>query len=195
MIAYLDGTITYKSPTHVHLDVNGVGYGLNVSIHTYSKIEDTDKVRLYTHIYIRDDTHTMVLYGFSTLEEKELFLMLTSVSGVGMNTARVILSSLQPMEVKSAISSGDSLTFKRIKGIGTKTAERVILDLRDKVSRLSISGELENINQILVKTDEAIAALQSLGFQKNQAEKAVMAVAGTEMSLEDILKAALKLLT
>ena len=195
MIAYLDGKLTYKSPTHVHLDVNGVGYGLNISLHTYSQIEDADKVRLYTHIYIREDTHTMVLYGFSSMEEKELFLLLTSVSGVGMNTARVILSSLQPIEVKSAISTGDSSTFKRIKGIGTKTAERVILDLRDKISRLSTSEEIVNTNQIPLKTDEAIAALQSLGFQKNQAQRAVIAVAKTEMNLEAILKAALKLLT
>ncbi len=195
MIAYLEGTITYKSPTNIHLDVNGVGYDLKISLNTFSKIEDVDETRLYTHLYIREDTHTMVLYGFHSREEKELFLLLTSVSGIGMNTARIILSSLEPLEVKSAIASGDSATFKRIKGIGSKTAERLILDLRDKVARLASPGEYENMSQPLLMNEEAVSALQSLGFAKNQAGKAVLSVLKPEMKLEDIVKDALKLLS
>lgn len=195
MLAYIEGKITYKTPTRIYLDVNGVAYDLNISLYTFGEIENVDKAKLYTHLYMREDTHTILLYGFSTLEEKDLFLLLTSVSGIGMNTARIILSSLSPGEVRAAIASGDAASFKRIKGIGTKTAERVILDLKDKVARSATDEELKAAVKMGTGNDEAVAALVSLGFQKAKAEKAVNTVAKTDSKLEDIIKAALKLLT
>ena len=195
MFAYLEGKITHKSPTNVHLDVNGVGYNLNISLTTFSAIENKEEAKLYTHLYIREDIHTMLLYGFHSVAEKDLFLLLTSVSGVGMNTARLILSSLNPLDVRSAISSGDSSTFKRIKGIGSKTADRLILDLKDRVTRLSTDEELKNAVILSSSNEEAVSALISLGFQKVKAEKAVVAVAKSDSKLEDIVKDALKLLT
>ena len=195
MIAYVEGKITYKSPTNIHLDVNGVAYDLNISLFTYSKIENLDSAKLYTYLYIREDIHTMLLYGFHSLEEKDLFLLLTSVSGIGMNTARIILSSMAPLEVRASIASGDSAAFKRIKGIGTKTAERLILDLRDKITKLADGSELQPVAISSNQNTEAVAALVSLGFQKSKAEKAVQTVSKGDMKLEDIVKGALKLLT
>ena len=196
MLAYIEGKITHKTPTKVFVDVNGVAYDINISLHTFGQIEDQDNAKLYTHLYMREDTHTILLYGFSTLEEKDLFLLLTSVSGIGMNTARIILSSLSPGEVRAAIASSDAASFKRIKGIGTKTAERVILDLKDKVTRAASEEELKAAAiQKTFGNEEAVAALVSLGFQKAKAEKAVNTVAKADSKLEDIIKAALKLLT
>lgn len=197
MFAYLSGKITHRSPTSIHLDVNGVGYDINISLNTYSEIEDKDEAKLYTHLYMREDIHTILLYGFHSMVEKDLFLMLTSVSGIGMNTARIILSSLQPLEVKAAIASGDANTFKKVKGIGGKTADRLILDLKDKITRLASDEELKAITKApsLSSNDEAVSALVSLGFQKAKAEKAVSSVASADSKLEDVVKDALKLLT
>jgi len=198
MFAYLSGKITHSTPTAVHLDVNGVGYDINISLNTYSEIEGKDEVKLYTHLYMREDIHTILLYGFHSMAEKELFLMLTSVSGIGMNTARIILSSLKPIEVKAAIASGDSATFKKVKGIGGKTADRLILDLKDKITRLATEDELKQITQVpntAVANEEAVAALVSLGFQKAKAEKAVNTVSSPGAKLEDVVKMALKMLT
>lgn len=197
MFAYLSGKITRRSPTAIHLDVNGVGYEINISLNTFSEIENKDDVKLYTHLYMREDIHTILLYGFYTLVEKDLFLLLTSVSGIGMNTARIILSSLHPIEVKAAIASGDANTFKKVKGIGGKTADRLILDLKDKITRLATDDELKEMAKAPVSTsnNEAVAALVSLGFQKAKAEKAVASVVVEGDKLEDVVKAALKLLT
>jgi len=195
MFAYLQGKLIHKSPTNVHIDVNGVGYEVNISLTTFSAIENLDETKLFTHLYIREDIHTMLLYGFHTLAEKELFLMLTSVSGIGMNTARIILSSLNPGEVRAAIASSDAATFKRVKGIGAKTAERLILDLKDKVTRLASEEELKAAVFVTSSNEEAVSALVSLGFQKVKAEKAVSAVVKGDSKLEDIVKDALKLLT
>jgi Holliday junction DNA helicase RuvA len=197
MFAYLSGKITHRSPTAIHLDVNGVGYEINISLNTFSEIENKDDVKLYTHLYMREDIHTILLYGFYTLVEKDLFLLLTSVSGIGMNTARIILSSLHPIEVKAAIASGDANTFKKVKGIGGKTADRLILDLKDKITRLATDDELKEMAKAPVSTssNEAVAALVSLGFQKAKAEKAVASAVVEGDKLEDVVKAALKLLT
>ena len=197
MFAYLSGKITHRSPTAIHLDVKGVGYEINISLNTFSEIENKDDVKLYTHLYMREDIHTILLYGFYTLVEKDLFLLLTSVSGIGMNTARIILSSLHPIEVKAAIASGDANTFKKVKGIGGKTADRLILDLKDKITRLATDDELKEMAKAPVSTtnNEAVAALVSLGFQKAKAEKAVASVVVEGDKLEDVVKAALKLLT
>ena len=198
MFAYLSGRITHRTPTLIHLDVNGVGYDVNISLNTFTEIESKDEVKLYTHLYMREDIHTILLYGFYTMVEKDLFLLLTSVSGIGMNTARIILSSLHPLEVKAAIASGDAATFKRVKGIGGKTADRLILDLKDKITRLATAEELEQIKTIpssASSNEEAVAALVSLGFQKAKAENAVSSVSSPGSKLEEVVKAALKLLT
>ena len=195
MFAYLQGKLIHKSPTNVHLDVNGVGYDINISLTTFSAIENLEEAKLYTHLYIREDIHTMLLYGFYTLAEKELFLLLTSVSGIGMNTARIILSSLNPLEVRTAIASSDSATFKRVKGIGAKTSDRLILDLKDKVTRLASDEEIKAAVHLSSSNEEAVSALVSLGFQKVKAEKAVSAVMKGDSKLEDLVKDALKLLT
>ncbi len=197
MFAYLSGKITHRTPTAIHLDVNGVGYDIQISLNTYSEIESKDEVKLFTHLYMREDIHTILLYGFCTMVEKDLFLMLTSVSGIGMNTARIILSSLHPMEVKAAIASGDANTFKKVKGIGGKTADRLILDLKDKITRLATDEELKEISKTPIgsSSEEAISALVSLGFQKAKAEKAVSSVSSPGAKLEDLVKDALKLLT
>ncbi len=197
MFAYLFGKITHRSPTGIHLDINGVGYDINISLNTFTEIGDKEEVKLYTHLYMREDLHTILLYGFYTLMEKNLFLLLTSVSGIGMNTARIILSSLHPIEVKAAIVAKDADTFKKVKGIGGKTADRLILDLKDKISRLATDEELKQIVKMpsFSPNEEAISALVSLGFQKAKAEKAVSNVASPDAKLEDVVKGALKLLT
>lgn len=195
MFAYLQGKITHKTPTSIHLDVNGVGYDLQISLTTYAEIENKEEAKLYTHLYMREDIHTILLYGFSSLSEKDLFLLLTSVSGIGMNTARIILSSLKPLEVRAAIAAGDAPTFKKVKGIGGKTADRLILDLKDKITKLATNEELKAAMAGPSANQEAVTALVSLGFQKTKAEKAVNAVSQPGSKLEDIVKDALKMLT
>ena len=171
MIAYLDGKITYKSPTHIFLDVGGIAYDVQISLNTYGVIESLDTTKLFTQLIVRDDAHT--LFGFHTIEEKELFNKLISVSGIGPNTARVILSYMTPKETVSAILTDNVVAFKKVKGVGPKTAQRIILDLKDKVAKnASDMPDLESLTSPSIR-DEAIAALLALGFQKNQVNKAV----------------------
>ena len=171
MIAYLDGKITYKSPTHIFLDVGGIAYDVQISLNTYGVIESLDTTKLFTQLIVRDDAHT--LFGFHTIEEKELFNKLISVSGIGPNTARVILSYMTPKETVSAILTDNVAAFKKVKGVGPKTAQRIILDLKDKVAKnASDMPDLESLTSPSIR-DEAIAALLALGFQKNQVNKAV----------------------
>jgi len=170
MYAYLDGQLSYKSPTLVHLDINGVGYLVNISLHTYSKIEALEKVKLYTHLHVKEDSQT--LFGFFDADEKELFILLLSVSGIGPNTARIILSSMAPIEVKTAILTENDLAFKKVKGVGPKTAKRVILDLKDKI-----------------KQGDAIR------FQKAKVQKVLGQIPGTDNSVESVIKTALQKLT
>ena len=140
MIAYLEGKLAFKSPALVYLDVNGIGYEVHISLHTYSSIQSLEKVKLYTYLQIKEDAHT--LYGFFELQEKEIFVLLIGVSGVGAATARMLLSSLKPKEVITAILVGNSKALEAIKGIGKKTAERLVLELRDKVQRQDNTGEM-----------------------------------------------------
>lgn len=171
MIAYLDGKITYKSPTHIFVDVGGIAYDVQISLNTYGVIESLDTTKLFTQLIVRDDAHT--LFGFHTIEEKELFNKLISVSGIGPNTARVILSYMTPKETVSAILTDNVAAFKKVKGVGPKTAQRIILDLKDKVAKnASDMPDLESLTSPSIR-DEAIAALLALGFQKNQVNKAV----------------------
>jgi holliday junction DNA helicase RuvA len=194
MYNYIQGKLVEKNPAYAVVDVNGIGYLLNISIHTYGQLTENEKCMLYTHLVVREDD--ILFYGFADLAERELFRQLISVSGVGVNTARIILSSLSPHEVEVAISEGDAILLQRIKGIGAKTAQRIIIDLKDKVSRELIphekTGNLHN-----TKREEALSGLIILGFPKSNADKALNRIIeseGTGQTVEQLIKHALKIL-
>jgi Holliday junction DNA helicase RuvA len=192
MYAYLVGKFTYKSPAQVVIDVNGVGYEVNISLNTYSSIQNLQDGKLYTHLQVKEDAH--VLYGFFEKSEKEIFLMLTSVSGVGASTARMMLSSIRPEEINRAIANGDVRLLESVKGIGKKTAERLVLELKDKVSKQVISPGFQPKSLGSMEND-ALIALTSLGISRQQAENAIQKVLKAEPdtnNLEDIIKKALK---
>ncbi|MGB5203430.1 Holliday junction branch migration protein RuvA [Eudoraea sp.] len=191
MITHLKGRLVEKNPTYVVIECAGVGYFVNISLHTFSKITDSENIQLYTHLQVKEDSHT--LYGFAENSEREIFRLLLSVSGIGSNIARTMLSSLTPLQIKNAIACGDVPTIQAIKGIGAKTAQRVILDLKDKVLKIynidEVSPNLNNTNK-----EEALSALEVLGFARRQSEKAVDKVLSQDptLSVEDIIKQALK---
>ncbi|MBT8291463.1 MAG: Holliday junction branch migration protein RuvA [Muriicola sp.] len=191
MITHLQGRLVEKHPTHVVIDCGGIGYFVNISLHTYSQIQDDENIRLFTHLQVKEDSHT--LFGFIEASEREIFRLLLSVSGIGSSTARTMLSSMTPHQTRDAIAQGDVPAIQAIKGIGAKTAQRVILDLKDKVLKIYDLDEVyPNSNN--TKKDEALSALEVLGFQRKQAEKAVDKVLGQDASLsvENIIKHALK---
>ncbi len=191
MITHLKGKLVEKNPTHIVIECAGVGYFVNISLHTFSKIGDSENIQLYTHLQVKEDSHT--LFGFSEKSEREIFRLLLSVSGIGSSTARTMLSSLSPGQIRDAIATGDVPTIQGIKGIGAKTAQRVILDLKDKVLKVydidELSAPSNNTNK-----DEALSALEVLGFVRKQAEKVVDKVVAQDpgLSVEDIIKFALK---
>ncbi|WP_111670506.1 Holliday junction branch migration protein RuvA [Algoriphagus litoralis] len=196
MIAYLSGKLVYKDPTFVVIDVNGIGYHVKISLQTYSKIKDEEQIRLLTFLHIKEDAHT--LYGFKEETEKKLFLLLISINGVGPNTGLMILSSLDTIEIEQAILSGDVGKIQAVKGIGIKTAQRIILELKDKVGKSGSTdsttplGFLKSSNKV---REEALQALVTLGFPKAVAEKNIALVLKKtegEISLEDLIKASLK---
>lgn len=191
MIAHLQGRLVEKTPTEVVIDCNGVGYQVNISLHTFSLLPDSESIRLYTYLQIKEDAHT--LFGFMEKAERELFKLLISVSGVGAGTARTMLSSLEPKQVIQSIGSGDVATIQSIKGIGTKTAQRVILDLKDKVLKLYDLEEV-SVSGYNTNKDEALSALEVLGFNKKVAEKAVEKIVkeNPQSTVETIIKQALK---
>jgi Holliday junction DNA helicase RuvA len=192
MIAHIKGLITEKHPTHVVIDCNGVGYHLNISLNTYSKISDKESCKLLTQLIVREDAH--ILYGFYEAEERELFRHLISVSGIGSSTAMMMLSSLSADEIKSAIVNENVSLIKSIKGIGPKTAQRVILDLKDKFGKVSLKTA-ENILSHNTVKEEALTALVALGFQKNIAEKAINKAfqdVDGKARVEELIKLALK---
>jgi len=191
MITHLSGKLSEKNPTHVVIDCNGVGYFVNISLHTFSKLPETESIKLYTHLQIREDAHT--LYGFSSLGEREIFKLLISVSGIGANTARTMLSSLTPKQVREGIATEDVALIQSIKGIGIKTAQRVIIDLKDKILKIYDIDEV-SVKESNTNKDEALSALEVLGFNKKQAEKVLDKLATTqpEASVEDLIKQALK---
>ncbi|MCC1483004.1 Holliday junction branch migration protein RuvA [Winogradskyella immobilis] len=191
MITHLQGKLVEKNPTDVVIDCNGVGYLLHISLHTYSKIPDQENLKLYTYLQVREDAHT--LYGFSSQTEREIFKLLISVSGVGASIARTMLSSLTPQQVKEGIASGDVGLIQSIKGIGAKTAQRVILDLKDKVLKVYGIDEVSTIENNTNKS-EALSALEVLGFNKKQSEKVVDKILAQEpnANVEKIIKDALK---
>jgi len=191
MIAQLQGRLVEKSPTEVVIDCHGVGYQVNISLHTFSLLPDSEHIKLYTFLQIKEDAHT--LFGFVEKAERELFKLLLSVSGVGASTARTMLSSLDPRHIIQSIASGNVGVIQSIKGIGTKTAQRVILDLKDKVLKLY---DLEEVSHAGYNTnrDEALSALEVLGFNRKLAEKAVEKVLTVTpgATIEAIIKQALK---
>ena len=194
MIAYLKGDFVYKSPTVVHVDVNGVGYEVLISLNTYSKIQNLDKGILHTCLLIREDAHLLI--GFFDMAEKEMFLYLISVSGIGATSARVMLSYMKPEELARAIITGDSRTLEGIKGIGKKTAERMVLELKDKLSKHSVSSNISPLKYNTLHAD-ALNALMALGIARNTADQAVQKVIQTDpsiTSIEDVIKRALKIL-
>lgn len=192
MITHLKGKIAELSPAHVVIDCNGVGYMLHISLNTFSKIKDLGEVFIYTLLIVREDAH--ILYGFSERDEREIFIQLVSVSGIGAATARMILSSLSADEIRSAISAGDVRRFKAVKGVGEKSAQRIIVDLKDKMGQFTGST---GMGGVLSMQAEAAAALTALGFSKAQADKALGAALkepGANDSVEKLIKLSLKFL-
>ncbi|SFR33171.1 Holliday junction DNA helicase subunit RuvA [Robiginitalea myxolifaciens] len=191
MIEHLSGRLIEKNPTHIVIECGGVGYFVNISLNTYAAIPDQEALKIYTHLQVREDAHT--LFGFYTPGEREIFRLLLSVSGVGASTARTMLSSMTPAQIRDAIASGDVPSIQAVKGIGAKTAQRVILDLKDKVLKVY---DLEEVSPRTDNTtkDEALSALEVLGFARKQSEKVVDAVVAQDpsLSVEGILKHALK---
>lgn len=191
MIAHIQGKLVEKTPTEVVIDCGGVGYHINISLHTYSLLPQSDQIKLFTYLQIKEDAHT--LFGFVEKSEREIFKMLLSVSGIGASIARTMLSSLDPKQIIQAIAVGDVVTIQSIKGIGAKTAQRAILDLKDKVLKLYDLDEV-SILQNNTNKDEALSALEVLGFNKKLAEKAVDKIVSQDANatVESIIKQALK---
>ena len=192
MIAYLSGKFSYKTPAVVYVDVHGVGYEVNISLNTYAHIQQLSEGKLFTHLQIKEDAHT--LYGFFDAIEKEIFILLISVSGVGAATARMMLSSMKPDEISNAIMMKNTQALESVKGIGRKTAERLVLELKDKISKISTSapGFVNNSNTL---EQDALNALVALGIARPVAEQAVKKVVISEPSkntLESLIKNALK---
>jgi|TARA_B110000914_G_scaffold55277_1_gene47929 Holliday junction DNA helicase RuvA len=190
MITQLKGRLVEKSPTDVVIDCNGVGYMVHISLNTFSKLTDSESITLFTHLQVKEDSNT--LFGFYEKTERNLFRQLISVSGIGASTARTMLSSLTPKEIQSAIISGNVSTIQSVKGIGLKTAQRVIIDLKDKVSLISgndeFIGNISNTNQ-----DEALSALDVLGYSRKHTNKVIETLLNNspEMSVEELIKSAL----
>jgi Holliday junction DNA helicase RuvA len=191
MIAHLQGKLIEKSPTEVVIDCGGVGYHVNISLHTYSLLPQSDTIKLFTYLQIKEDAHT--LFGFVEKSEREIFKMLLSVSGIGASIARTMLSSLEPKQIIQALAVGDIGTIQSIKGIGNKTAQRAILDLKDKVLKVYDLDEV-SMSQSNTNKDEALSALEVLGFNRKLAEKVVekVLISDPQASVESIIKQALK---
>jgi len=191
MITHLNGRLIEKSPTHIVIECAGIGYEVKISLNTFSALGNKEDIKLYTQFIVREDAQ--ILYGFKEKEEREMFNLLVSVSGIGPSTAIIMLSGLTPGEIAYAITSEDVKTIQGVKGIGAKTAQRVIVDLKDKVLKFEVSEDnLGNSNNTL--RFDALTALVSLGFDKKQAEKALNKVSDEQDSVELLIKDALKVL-
>lgn len=191
MIAHLNGRLVEKTPTNIVVECGGVGYFVKISLNTFSRLGEDEHIKIHTQLQVREDAHT--LYGFHDIKEREMFNHLISVSGIGANTAILMLSALTPDEIAAGILNEDVDLIKSIKGIGAKTAQRVIIDLKDKVSKLEFETEniftVNNTNQ-----KDALTALLSLGFDKKRAQKALDKIATADQSVEEMIKQALKVL-
>jgi Holliday junction DNA helicase RuvA len=191
MITHIEGKLVEKTPTHVIIDCNGFGYFINISLHTFSQIPDQEAIKIFTHLQVKEDSHT--LYGFISASEREIFRLLISVSGIGANTARTMLSSLTPKQIREGIAVGDVALIQSVKGIGLKTAQRVIIDLKDKILKIYDIDET-SLTQNNTNKDEALSALEVLGFMKKQSERIVDKIVGSspDATVEFIIKEALK---
>lgn len=195
MIAYLEGKLTEKDPTYVLVDVGGIAYHVKITLNTYSQIKTLEACKIFTHLHVKEDAHT--LYGFFEESERKRFLQLISISGVGPSTGLMILSSLSPEEIHSAIINGDVKTISGVKGIGQKTAQRIILELKDKMSKEELEGQMPLISLVSDNSlkSEALSALTTLGINKSAAEKTIdkiMKETTETLSLEELIKLALK---
>lgn len=191
MITHLRGKLVEKNPTYVIVECNGIGYYAHISLNTFSSLPDEEAIFLYTYLSIKEDSHT--LFGFANKIEREIFKLLISVSGVGPSIARTMLSSMTTQEIQQAIASGDVPTIQSVKGIGAKTAQRVIIDLKDKIIRTYGIDEV-SVTQSNTNKEEALSALDVLGFNTKQSERIVDKILkeNSEMSVEDLIKQALK---
>jgi len=196
MYEFIEGAVEHANPAFIVINANGIGYHLQISINTYEKARNLKQVRILTHLAVKEDGHS--LYGFFDETERQLFRQLIMVNGVGTNTARMILSGQSPSEIISAISTGNIAMLKSVKGVGPKTAQRIILELQDKVMRMATPAELANMpTQTNKNFEESLLALQALGFQRGVAEKVLLKITGNNqmnLSVEDMIKQALKLL-
>lgn len=193
MYEYINGKIVEVTPTYVVIEASGVGYFINISLYSYAEIQKLDECRIYLHQVIREDAH--VLFGFYSKNEREIFRQLISVSGVGANTARMMLSSISPYEIQHAIIEENVNVLKKIKGIGAKSAERIIVDLKDKMGKVSGEHEIFTTKDNTIE-EEALSALVLLGFNKNAVKKAIHKILTEhrDFSVEDVIKTALKIL-
>ncbi len=190
MITQIIGRLVEKSPTHVVIDCQGIGYEVNISLHTFSQLGEDENIKLFTHLQIREDSHT--LFGFFTPIERSVFRLLISVSGIGASIARTMLSSLEPQQIQRAIVTEDLNTIKSVKGIGLKTAQRVLIELKDKMMNLFEGEEIQSFANNTIK-EEALSALEVLGYPRKQSEKVIDNIiqSAPESSLEELIKAAL----
>ena len=190
MITQIIGRLVEKSPTQVVIDCQGIGYEVNISLHTFSQLTDDENIKLFTHLQVKEDSHT--LFGFFTTLERSVFRLLLSVSGIGASTARTMLSSLEPQQIQRAIIMEDLNTIKSIKGIGLKTAQRVLIELKDKMLNLFEGEEIQPFANNSIK-EEALSALEVLGYSRKQSEKVIdnAIQSAPDSSVEDLIKAAL----
>ncbi len=191
MITHIRGRLIEKNPTFAIIECNGIGYFLHISLHTYSKIPDSEAVKLYTYLSVKEDSHT--LFGFADKVEREIFKLLISVSGVGNSIARTMLSSMTPEQIQHAIASEDVATIQSVKGIGAKTAQRVIIDLRDKIVKTYQLSE-DSVQSNNTIKEEALSALEVLGYSRKQVDRLVHKIIQEtpDITLENIIKQALK---
>jgi Holliday junction DNA helicase RuvA len=196
MISYLKGDIVVKTPTYLILETGGVGYHVHISLNTYAQLEQLERIKIHTHLLIREDSHT--IYGFAEETERSLFQQLISVSGVGAGTAQLLLSAMTPADIRASIIGENDHAFNKVKGIGPKTAKRIILDLKDKMIKSSGEAPMSLLPQDNTTREEALSALVALGFAKVQVQKALQALTkdGPQpATVEELIKAALRQLS
>lgn len=194
MISHIEGKLVEKTPTYLVIDCSGVGYEVNISLNTFEQIPARENVKVLTCLIIKEDSHT--LYGFADEEERQLFKQLISVSGVGTNTARLMLSSLKPNDIKNAIITGNWALIKTVKGIGEKTAQKVVIDLKNKIKNVENAEGFSFTTEKNTTAEEALTALVMLGFSKNEAEKALTKIKqqNPDYTVEQLVKNTLKIL-
>jgi holliday junction DNA helicase RuvA len=192
MISYIKGKLAEKSPTEIVIEANGIGYAIHISLHTFSALPDSDLIKLYTFLHIKEDAHT--LYGFIDKSERELFKLLISVSGIGPGTARTMLSSIAPDTIIQAIASENVATIQSAKGVGVKTAQRVIIDLKDKINKIYTIEYQNEVVSTAANRNEALDALEVLGFVRKASEKIIDKIIkdDPDASVETLIKKALK---